>query len=534
MLRKTLNFAVGTFGSRIFGLLRESVTAGIFGATRSFDAFLIAFRLPNLLRELLAEGALGSSFTKVFSELWETDRKRAIALLHDSLWCFTLLAAVLVLLGIISAPLLVDGLTLFQEGQERTIFQHQCVSLTRLMFPFIGFMILGSIVSGVLHQSGKFFYSAISPILLNVGFLLGALVFAAWVDRFAPEWVEQIFVDKRITGLALGALLGGILQLGVQAAGVWRRYLGPYWQLPRKLPWSSDLGRVLRLMGPMVIAGSAGQVNVLVNTNFATSLQAGAVTWLTYSFRVLQLPIGLFAVGIGTVALPSLTRAAVQRARTQDSSLLAGELARSVEWMCWLMLPCMCFFLVNSPAIVQLLYQHGAFNETAAVATGQALYFYSFGLLGYGLIKVLTSYYYAVGQTRYPMMVGLVSIGMNFVLNLLLVSKFGHNGLAITASLVLLCNALFLLLGIRGINIAEHYKKLQWSWLMLVVAVIASYWGQQWLGLHMPRFVVEGSWGYKIDAMWALTCNGVLVVAIFAPLGFYRYSIPSNISVPRK
>jgi putative peptidoglycan lipid II flippase len=471
----------------------------------------------------LAEGALGSSFTKVFSELWEKDRQRAIRLLHDSLWSFSLLAAVLVMIGIITAPLLVGSLTIFADGHTNPVFYQQCVSLTRLMFPFIGFMILGSIVSGVLHQSGRFLLSSLSPILLNLGFLIGALLFAGLLDRYAPPWVEEVFIDKRITGLALGALLGGALQLWVQVCGIWRRYLAPTVSFPRALPWSGDVGKVLALMGPMVIAGSAGQVNVLVNTNFATTLQEGAVTWLTFAFRVLQLPIGLFAVAIGTVALPALTRAVVRRRETQNSSELAGELLRSLELMCWLMLPCMCFFLVNSSHIVQLLYQHGAFDEKASLATAQALYFYSFGLLGYGLIKVLTSYYYAVGQTRYPMMVGLFSIGLNFMLNYLLVARFGHTGLAMTASLVLMCNAFFLLLGLRGLNILEHGKKVRWSLLLLLCAGGASFWCQSVLHTYSMSFISPSLWSPKLASLWYLATNGVVVLALFTPLGYLRF-----------
>ncbi len=523
MLKKSLYFALGTLLSRMFGLVRESVIAGVFGATRSLDAFFIAFRLPNLLRELLAEGALGSSFTKVFSELWEQDRQRAIRLLHDALWCFSLLAAVMILTGIIAAPWLVESLTMMADGGIRGPFYQQCVSLTRLMFPFIGFMMLGSIVSGVLHQSGRFFYSAISPILLNLGFLCGALLFAGFLDSYAPLWVEQVFVDKKIAGLALGALLGGALQLSGQALGIWRRFLLPYAAVPRHMPWSKDLAKVLRLMGPMMIAGSAAQVNILVNTNFATSLEAGAVTWLTFAFRLVQLPIGLFAVGIGAVALPSLTRAAVRRQESGTSSELATELLRSIEWMLWLILPCLGFLLLNSPQIIVLLYQHGAFDQSAAEATAVALYYYSFGLVGYGLIKVLNSYYYAIGQTRYPMVLGLVGIGVNFALNSLLVLRYGHRGLAMTSSLVLLCNGCLLLVGIRKIDLLRHSRSLLGWFIGLALAFALCCGGQELAALYSARLVDTTAWAPKFVALWSLGVSGLVVGLCFGPLALVRY-----------
>ena len=526
LFKASLWFAIGTFFSRLFGLLRESVTAGVFGAGVALDAFFVANRIPNMLREMLAEGALGSSFTKVFSEVWEKDQRKATSLLKDSLRLFLSVSVVICLLGIVLAPYLVQSMTMIgDESFENINFFNQTVGLTRLLFPFIGMMIMGAIAGGVLHQQGRFFISSLSPIALNIGYLLGALVFASYLEEKNFSWLESYVASPGITGLALGVLLGGFLQCLIQFLGIKKE---PFSFFSKKqalkslgFSWSPELKKILTLMGPMVIASSAGQINVFINTNFATSLETGAVTWLTFSFRLLQLPIGIFAVAVGSVALPAFTRL-ISAHNGQCSEEASCELFKMSEFMLWLMLPCFTLLLCNSEQIISLLFEHGQFSHADAIKTSEALYYYSFGLMGYGLIKVLTSFYYALERTSYAMKVSLFGIVINFTLNYTLVDHFGHKGLAMTASGLLSINAIGLMIGLRKENLTIPGRSLTYGLSLMLSALILSL-GAQRLGAYCLSFIqIPPDWPIKIKAAISLLVSGTLIGLIFAILGMLR------------
>ncbi|MBP6217113.1 MAG: murein biosynthesis integral membrane protein MurJ [Oligoflexales bacterium] len=457
-------FSLGTLVSRLTGLLRESITAALFGAGTLLDSFLIANRIPNLLRDLLAEGALGSSFTKIYAELWENDKARALRFFKDSLKFFSYLMLFICILGIIFSKQLVLLTTMFLDSSEtkQIFFIHNTIGLTKILFPFIGLMTVASIFSGVLHREGRFFLSAVSPVTQNMGYILGALYFSSLMS-LAPDWWESLIAERTISGLALGVLFGGV-------AYAWTQYItipktirqaalvdSPPQSLLSVLK-SSDLRRMLAMMSPMLIAGSSGQINVLVNSNFATSLGEGAVSWLNCSFRLLQLPIGIFAVAVSSVALPSLTKeVAIAKQFSQNKNALSQKLEEALGLMLWLMTFCWAFIFANSLAIIQIIYQYGKFSYTSSLATAESLYCYSFSLIGYGLLKVLTSFYYAIERTKYAMKISLFSIGLNATANYLLVDRFRHQGLAMTASLVISMNALFLLVGLRKEKLAWRY-----------------------------------------------------------------------------
>lgn len=518
LAKSSFLFAVGTFLSRLTGVIRESVLAGIFGANILLDSFIVANRIPNLLRELLAEGALGASFTQVFANLKEKDdAQRARLFLIQSLQFFSLLIILICILGMIFAPQIVRAMTLFStESIQHESFLHNTVGLTRILFPFIAFMTIGAIASGALHQKSRFFTSAISSVALNLGYIVGAVFFARVLVNYGPEWIDNSIADRSVVGLALGVLLGGFTQTFIQVVGVgsheWRGA-----KIPRTFPWSKDLKKVCTLMGPMIIAGSAGQINVLVNTNFATSLQEGAVTWLNFSFRVLQLPIGIFAVGVGVISLPALTRTIARNGSSQE---IGGKLQEALSLVSWLVVPCLCFTLLNSLAMTQLLYQHGKFSSVDTIATSEALFYYSFSLIAYGLLKVLTSYYYASERTKFAMKVSLISIGVNLCANFFFVSKLGHNGLALSTSCTLTLNALLLCLGLRKDRLDWQISKLFKS-LFLMSAAFALAFVMQWaLNFFFETAHFWSSWPLKGRAFFQVGSNGALVVSIFALFWF--------------
>lgn len=486
--------------------------AGIFGANLVLDAFIVANRIPNLLRELLAEGALGASFTQVFSNLKEKDPKRADIFLKQSFQFFSCVVILVCIVGMIFAPEIVRAMTFFSaDSPKHARFLHDTVGLTRVLFPFIAFMTVGAIASGALHQKGRFFTSTVSSVALNVGYIVGATVFAQLLVQYGPEWIDTSIANRSVVGLSLGVLLGGFCQTLIQVRGLDRSQTSSE-KTPFVFPWSQDLKKVCMLMGPMVIAGSAGQINVLVNTNFATSLEEGAVTWLNFSFRVLQLPIGIFAVGVGIISLPSLTRTIAQKG---SSSEIASKLQEALTFVTWLVVPCFCFTLLNSMPITQFLYQHGRFTSSDTIATSDALYCYSFSLIAYGFLKVLTSYYYATERTKYAMKVSLVSILVNLTANLSFVSKLGHKGLALSTACTLTMNALLLFRGLGEDKLPWNKNKF-WRSLLLISSAFALAYGAQYaLNALLETAYFLSSWSIKWRACFLLVSNGLLVLIVF-------------------
>ena len=441
--KNTFFFTVGTVLSRALGLVREAVLAAVFGASSLLDAFFVANRIPNMLREMLAEGALGSSFTQRYSKLKENDPGRARSLVFNMMIVVFSLVGLITCVGIFFAPEIVKLLTLAAKNQPQEFYDNT-ILLTRILFPFILIMSLTSIVTGVLHQKGKFFVSAVSPIALNLGYILGALVLAGLSEQYLSDRLSGLGVSPKLFGLALGVLLGGLGQ------GLWQalpvlKLLKPYGKIS---VINEDTKAILLMMVPMILGSSAGQINVLVNTNFATSLESGAVSWLGLSFRILQLPIGLFGVAIASVILPSLTKK-IAVTGSMSSTEVGREFQNAVELVIWLMAPCMIGIMFAGEDIISLLLRGGKFDSYAVEMTGKALSAYGIGVIGYGLIKVLTNYFYATERTKYPMKVSFISIFLNFTINFYLVSKFGHVGLAYTAASIFCLNALMLAWGLE-------------------------------------------------------------------------------------
>jgi putative peptidoglycan lipid II flippase len=522
--KSRITFAIGTLLSRVTGLLSYSIKGAVFGASVYQDAFLTAYKIPNLLRDMLAEGALGSSFTKVFSSLWEEDEARARKVFIDSLWLVFFGLTIVCGIGIIAAPLLVDLVTMVSDSNEQgPLLVAQATGMTRALFPFILFMSLGSIVSGALHQRGKFFLSSISSVALNLGFILGSLVFSRVLESVGPDWIETIFANRGIMGLVLGVLLGGFLQLVVQVSGIWKPLLKGRIYRPKPFPLSPDVKKVLSLMGPMIIASSSGLINVMVNSNFATSLNSGAVTWLDNAFRLIHLPVGIFGVALGTVALPTLTRA-VAKAGGRVDLAVSKELQINLELILWLIFPCLLFVMIDSLEIVQALYQYGKFTPADSGATADAMFAYSFGLLGLGSIKVLSSFYYAINRTGYAMKVSLFSIAANFLANYLFVQKFGHVGLAITASSVVSLNALLLLVGIMKERPTFNWSDLRQTLGYIFLASAGAVFIKSWS--HYP---IDWAFGLDLDArvhsMIMLVLNGCFLLGFFALAAMGRFQL---------
>src|SRR5215831_8189199 len=431
--------------SRVLGLVREQVFAVFFGAGRELDAFITAFRIPNLLRDLFAEGALSAAFVTTFTQELER-RGESAAWRLASLVVNTLAAVVapLCLLGIWFAPAITRAIAPgFAEVPGKL---ELTVHLTRIMFPFLLLVALAAVAMGILNTKHRFGIPAAASAFFNLGSIAGGLTCVAWL---APGYLSGVLgavrgtvmppdpdlTARAITGMALGILVGGLLQLLVQLPSV--RRVG-YRYRAIMAPNDPALRQVIRLMAPATIGAAAVQVNVFVNNNFASYLGNGPVSWLNVAFRFMQLPIGLFGVAIGTVTLPVVSRHGARG----DAAALGGTVRQALDLVALFCLPAAAGLAILGVPVIGLIYEHGRFTAADTSAAAQALAGYAIGLAGYAGIKVLAPTFYALGDARTPMVVSVVSIGVNYVLNWTFVRRlgFGHVGLALATSAVALGN----------------------------------------------------------------------------------------------
>lgn len=533
--KRSFAFSLGTMFSRLTGLLRESVIGAVFGASYIVDAFNVAYRIPNLLRELLAEGALGSSFQKVYKEICLTDRERAFQLYRSIFLKVSFGGLILSFLGFCFSAELVGIMTPTHANPQMIAL---ATKLTQILFPFLIFMALGALVQGVLYEKGKFFLVGLAPIAFNVFSIVGALSLVIWnaTKHFHDSSVEYETYFS-IYGLAVGTLLGGLGQLvlmmlfgrvmpiGSQEIAVPNQHLASSDKSPRTVV--DDTRKVVKLMLPMLVAGAAGQVNVIVNTNFATGLQEGSVSWLSYAFRLFQLPVGVLAVGIGTASLDALTKAFTGRVGTtpnRDSDPVNSSFQGSLEHTFWMLAPAFIFLYLGSTNLVSLVFEAGKFSSNDKIMTAAALQAYALGLIGYGLLKLMNSYFYAAGQTKWPMWIGIGSVALNYVLNALFVEQYRHVGLAMTASLVLTLNsALLMLLAYRqGLRIRWTPIVRILGWMLLAggaALVVSEVLSNEVIGnIFGISQLAPSTLGNKIISALSLSVIGfmIVVVVVFA------------------
>ena len=420
--------ALAVMLSRLLGLARELIFAGLFGAGRGMDAYITAYRAPNLLRDLFAEGALSVAFVTVFSKIgveksfeaaWELARKMATLVL--------LFMILVTLLGIFFAPALI-GLLAPGFDAEKSAF---ATELTRIMFPFILLVSLAALAMGMLNSRNVFAVPALASSFYNLGSIFGGVTIAWLIDpQFGP---------RALIGMAIGTLIGGFLQMAVQFPSLrkvgFRFHFDFGWRDPQ-------VARVLWLMLPAVIAASAVQINVMVNSVFASYLGDGAVSWLSYAFRLMQLPLGIFGVAIATVTLPAVSKIAAGG----DMAHFRETLGKAMRLALFLTLPATVGLVVLSDEIIGLIYQRGKFSANDTLQTGGALQFYAAGLMAYACLKVLSPAFYALNRKWTPMLVSFVAITLNVLLNWQLTFRLGlgHRGLALSTGISAIANFLIL------------------------------------------------------------------------------------------
>jgi putative peptidoglycan lipid II flippase len=414
--------------SRLLGLAREQICAALFGGGSAMDAFTAAFRIPNLLRDLFAEGALSTAFVTTFSKTIAREGDRAAWRLANKVATLTVLVlGALCVAGMVFSRQLVGVIAPGFDAHKAAL----TAELTRIMFPFILLVSLAALVMGMLNAKSVFGRPAMASSFFNLGSIIVGVALG-WM-------LDPSFGPRALIGLAIGTLVGGGLQLAVQLPPL--KTLG--YRFAPDFEWR-DQGviAILALMGPAVIAASTTQFNVLVNSMFASTLGDGAIFWLAIAFRLMQLPLGLFGVALGTVTLPLLSRLVV----SNQMDAFRAELSRAMRLMFLLTIPSTIGLMMLAEPIMSVLYQHGKFDAYEAVQAAGALRFYAVGLAGYAALKVLVNAFYALDRRKTPMVVSLVAVGLNLVFNWIFTFRlgWGHRGLAFSTGCVATCNFLFL------------------------------------------------------------------------------------------
>ena len=434
---------LATLSSRILGVVRDQVVLAVFGAGNEMDAFTVAFRIPNLVRDLFAEGAMSAAFVPAFTRHVTLEGKDAAWRLGNLvITALVIVTGATVAIGMIFARPLAAAFAgdyaLVPGKLELTI------QLTRLMLPFLTLAAIAAAMMGMLNSLHHYFMPALSPATFNVATIVAAL---ALTPAMAAAGLPAI------ASIAIGALAGGVTQILVQ----WRALHGEGFRYRPLLDWHDPaLRRILVLMGPGTIGLAATQVNLFVNTLLATGEGTGAASWLTYAFRLMYLPIGLFGVSIATVVLP----AAARHAALDDRAAVRQTVARGLGLMLALNVPATIGLMVLAVPIVRVLFEHGRFLPSDTEAVASALRLYAIGLIGYSAARIASPVFYALGRNRVPVVVSIAAVAVNVAGSLGLVGTLGFRGLALSTSLAALVHGAALLVVLRGALGGLHGRRL--------------------------------------------------------------------------
>ncbi len=480
--------AAGTIGlftllSRVLGFVRDMVLARLFGASLAADAFFVAFRIPNLFRELLAEGTMSAAFVPVFTEKLATgDREGAWALASR---VFTLLLMVLVAVvavGVAAAPLIVRVMAPgFADDPGQTGLT---VLLTRIMFPYLLFIGLSALAMGILNAHRAFALPALAPFCFNLALISAAL------------WLAPVFTEPTV-GLAWGVVAGGAAQLALQIPGLVKKRMVPR---PAFAPRDPDVRRIGKLMVPVVFGLSVTQVNLLVNTLLASLLATGSVSYLYYGMRLIHFPLGVFGIALATAILPTLS---TQAAKNDLHGLQSG-VVEALKLIAFITLPAMAGLIGLRFPIISILFQRGAFDAAATDGVAIAVVAYAAGLWAFAAVRIVAATFYALQDTKTPVRAAAIAMAANVALNLALMGPLGHGGLALATSLAAMLNLTMLLLALRKRLSGLDFRSLGPSLARTCAAALLLFGGCAWVA-DLP--IWEGT--LAVRAAWlAVTVAG--------------------------
>ena len=417
-----------TLLSRTLGYIRDAVIAWYFGAGLNSDAFIAAFRIPNLLRKLLGEGSISNAFVPVLTDYFAKDGKdEALRLARSALWVMSIILVLVSICGIILSPLIVKIIAPgFIDSPGKVSLT---IVLTRIMFPYIFFIGLVALCMGILNVFGHFATPALAPVLLNLAMILS-------VFFLCPHFSQPVM------GLAVGVMIGGVLQLIFQVPAMVKR--GLFFQQKTKI-LHPGLKKIAQLMLPVIFGGAVYQINTLVDQLLGSLLKEGSITYLYFADRLVQFPLGIFAIAAATAVLPSLSR----QAAANDVDALKDTFSHSVRLTLFLTIPSMVGLIILREPIISLLFLRGEFSLEAARLTARALLYYAIGLWAFSAVRIVAATFFALKDTRTPMMMAAVSILANIMLGIVLMGPLGHGGLALATSLASILNLGLLVYALR-------------------------------------------------------------------------------------
>ncbi|MCX7974908.1 MAG: murein biosynthesis integral membrane protein MurJ [Candidatus Aminicenantes bacterium] len=445
------SFVVGsaTLASRLFGLIREQTFAYLFGAGTATDAFIAAFRLPNLLRDLFAEGALSAAFVPVFTDhLLNKGKREAFRLANLVINGIALILALIIAIAILLTPYLVR---LIAPGFSRVPGKAELTALlAQIMFPFLLFISLAAISMGMLNTLRYFGIPALAPVFLNLGMILAGFFISPY---FSPP----------IIGMAIGVLLGGLGQWLCQLPTLFKE---GYRYQPIISFQDPGFRKILILMTPAVLGLASTQINIFVNTIIASLLPEGSPSYLNYSFRLMHFPLGVFGIAVATVTLPIVSAYATKK----DVTNVLATCRSSLELVAFLTLPSTLFLIIVRQPLISVLYEHGRFTYEDTIATSQALLFYAFGLFFFAATRVVAQVFYSFQDTKTPVKISFVAIATNIFLNLILMKPMSFRGLALATSLSAMVNFIVL-----SFVMTKKYGSINWSvWLKSVIKILIA------------------------------------------------------------
>jgi putative peptidoglycan lipid II flippase len=482
--------SAATMLSRVLGLVREQLFAALLGASKFADAFNVAFRIPNLLRDLFAEGALAQAFIPTFKASLKHDgRDRAYLLAQRVAGSLFLVVGLIVLIAGIFAPYVVETLAGDFSGDKFDL----TVDLTRIMLPFLPIVSLAAVAMGILNAQDRYLAPALAPAMFNVmSICVGAGLYVGGVDG---RWVA--------IGWAIGTVAGGVAQLGIQVPSMWKLGFRPRLRADLRLR-DPGVRRVGRLMLPAIAGLAAVQVNIFVNTMFATS-EAGAVSWLNYAFRFLQLPIGVFGVAIATVTTTRFADAAADR----NHAGMGKQLDESLRLVAFLTVPATVGLLVLGEPIIRLIFERGRFTAHDTYATARALELYAVGLVAYAGVKVIAPAFYALDRARIPMIASMSAVAGNLVLNITLHPHYGYKVLALGTAIAAILNFTILFVAFRTRVSRLDGRALLWY--LARIGIAAGVMAAAVYGTHRASVEMLGT-----DGFLARAADGLVPVAVGA------------------
>lgn len=498
LLRSTAVVGQMTLISRVLGFVRDVVIARLFGASLAADAFFIAFKIPNLFRRLFAEGAFSQAFVPVLAEYRERDGDEGVrALVDPTGGALALVLLAVTALGVAAAPVLI---TIFAPGfLDDTEKLGLATDLLRLTFPYLLFISLTALAGAVLNTYGRFAVPAFTPVLLNVAIITSALV-------LSPR------LEEPVMALALGVLAGGVAQLALQIAALARLGLVPRPRLDREHP---GVRKILRLMGPAMFGVSVAQINLMLDTLIASFLVTGSISWLYYSDRLMEFPLGVFGIALATVVLPNLSA----RFSEGDGGAFSETLDWALRWVLLVGLPAAAGLAVLAAPMLATLFGYGAFAEHDVAMAARSLVAYAGGLVGFMLIKVLAPGFFARQDTKTPVRIGVIAMVANMALNLLLVFPLAHAGLALATTLSAWLNAALLLRGLRRENVyapGPGWRRFALRVGCACAAMTALLW---WLAPDPSAFQALGALDRALELAWLVAAGAFTYFAVLAALG---------------